>query len=42
MKTLYKRLKPKDPIEKELLNNTELLHELFKGFGNMYDKTYKK
>ncbi len=37
MKTLYKR-KPKE----KLLNNTELLHEIFEKWGNMYDKIYKK
>lgn len=37
MKTLYKR-KPKE----KLLNNTELLHEIFKCWGNMYAKIYKK
>ncbi len=41
MKTLYK-LKPKDPKEKQLLNNTELLFEIFKQWGNMYAKIYKK
>ena len=41
MKTL-KKLQKKYLMEKELLNNTELLHELFKGFGKMYAKKYKK
>ncbi len=37
MKTLYKR-KPKE----KLLNNTELLHEIFEKHGEIYEKIYKK
>ncbi len=36
MKTLYKR-KPKE----KLLNNTELLTEIFKGWGKIFSKKHK-
>ncbi len=42
IKKTLKRENAKDSIEKELLNNTELLHEIFKQWGNMYAKIYKK